>query len=120
MCGAGRHRKPSAGMRQGCRVTRWVVLLSGVNVGGANRLPMSYLRDLVGSLGHSDVVTYIQSGNLLLTSTRKDRAKIGAEICEAITSSFGLAVTAILRTSTELRASVASNPFSAEAKADAA
>jgi uncharacterized protein (DUF1697 family) len=101
-------------------VTTWVVLLRGVNVGGANRLPMSDLRDLVGSLGHSDVVTYIQSGNLLLTSTRKDRAKIAAEICAAITSSFGLAVTAILRTSTELRASIASNPFSAEAKADAA
>src|SRR3954463_2751293 len=106
MCRAGRHRKPSAGMGQGCRVTTGGGLLRGGNVGGANRLPMSDLRDLVGSLGHSDVVTYIQSGNLLLTSTRKDRAKIAAEICDGITASFGLAVTAILRTPQELRASL--------------
>ncbi|HZX53800.1 MAG TPA: DUF1697 domain-containing protein [Ilumatobacteraceae bacterium] len=101
-------------------MTTWVVLLRGVNVGGANRVPMTDLRHLVTSLGHSDVVTYIQSGNLLLTSSRKDRATIAAEIGDGIESSFGLAVTAILRTPQQLRASVKANPFSAEATADAA
>src|SRR3954451_11224957 len=101
-------------------MTTWVVLLRGVNVGGANRLPMKELRELVSSLGHSEVVTHIQSGNLVMTSASKDRATIATEICDGIKSSFGLGVTAILRTPQELRASVAANPFSAEAKVDAA
>ena len=101
-------------------MTTWVVLLRGVNVAGANRLPMTDLRELVTSLGHSDVATYIQSGNLVLTSPRKNRHTIAGEICDGIKSSFGLGVTAILRTPAELVASVAANPFSAQAKADAA
>ncbi|MGZ7011012.1 MAG: DUF1697 domain-containing protein, partial [Ilumatobacteraceae bacterium] len=52
----------------------WIVLLRGINVGGANRLGMADLRALVGSLGHTSVSTYIQSGNIVLTSARSDRA----------------------------------------------
>src|SRR3954462_7250037 len=101
-------------------MTSWVVLLRGVNVGGANPLPMKDLRELVTSLGHSDVVTYIQSGNLVMTSPRKNRQTIAAEIGDGIKSSFGLAVTVIVRPPAELSDSVAANPFAAEAKADAA
>ena len=107
-------------MWHGVGVVMWVVLLRGVNVGGANRLAMSDLRDLVGSLGHSDVVTYIQSGNVLLTSPRDDRGAVAAEICDGIRATFGLAVSAILRTPDELRAAIAANPFRAEADTDAA
>jgi len=99
-------------------VTNWVVLLRGVNVGGANRLPMADLRQLVASLGHSEIATYIQSGNLVMSSPRDDRDAIAAEICDAIRSSFGLSVSAILRTPKELADIVAANPFSAEAKVD--
>jgi len=106
-------------MWHGVPMTTWVVLLRGVNVGGANRLAMSDLRDLVGGLGHSEVVTYIQSGNVVLKSPRDDRAAVAAEICEGIRSTFGLTVSAILRTLDELRAAVAANPFRAEAEVDA-
>ncbi len=106
-------------MWHGVPMTTWVVLLRGVNVGGANRLAMSDLRDLVGGLGHSEVVTYIQSGNVVLKSPRHDRAAVAAEICEGIRSTFGLTVSAILRTLDELRAAVAANPFRAEAQLDA-
>jgi len=81
---------------------------------------MSDLRGLIGALGHSEVTSYIQSGNLLMTSPRVDRAAIAAEICAEIESSFGLVVSTILRTPHELRAGLAANPFVAEAEADAA
>jgi uncharacterized protein (DUF1697 family) len=89
----------------------WIVLLRGVNVGGANRLAMADLREQLTSLGHSDVSTYIQSGNVLLTSARKDRAAMAAEICAGIEARFGHTVSAVLRTPDELRASLAANPF---------
>ena len=89
----------------------WVVLLRGVNVGGANRLAMADLRRLASSLGHSDVATYIQSGNLVLRSPRRNRAALAAEICAGIDKSHGLRVSAVLRTPAELRKALAANPF---------
>ena len=117
--GGGPETDTARRMWHGVPMTTWVVLLRGVNVGGANRLAMSDLRDLVGGLGHSEVVTYIQSGNVVLKSPRDDRAAVAAEICEGIRSTFGLTVSAILRTLDELRAAVAANPFRAEAQLDA-
>lgn len=46
---------------------RFAAFLRGINVGGARRLPMSEVRAVLGELGASDVVTYIQSGNIVFT-----------------------------------------------------
>jgi uncharacterized protein (DUF1697 family) len=44
------------------------VLLRGINVGGKNIVPMARLREVLAELGYADVVTYIASGNVLLSS----------------------------------------------------
>ncbi len=95
----------------------WIVLLRGVNVGGANRLAMADLRSLVTALGHTDVVTYIQSGNIVLNSSRSDRARLAAEICAGIEEAHGLSVSAVVRTPDELRQSLANIPFLGEVDA---
>lgn len=92
-------------------MAKWVVLLRGVNVGGANKLAMADLRSLMESIGHTEVVTYIQSGNLVLTSPNTDRAAVAAEICTGIEHAHGLSVSAVLRTPSELRRSLAASPF---------
>src|SRR6185295_13339493 len=96
---------------QGTEMATWVVLLRGVNVGGANRLAMADLRDVVTNLGHTEVSTYIQSGNVVLKSERKDRPAMADEICAGIKAASGLSVLAVLRTAKELRVSLAANPF---------
>ena len=45
-----------------------VALLRGINVGGHGKLPMADLRAIAEGLGYGDVATYIQSGNLVLSS----------------------------------------------------
>lgn len=55
-----------------------LALLRGINVGGRNRVAMDDLRELVSGLGHSDVSTYIQSGNVLFSADGAGRAE-GAE-----------------------------------------
>ncbi|HEX3087142.1 MAG TPA: DUF1697 domain-containing protein [Ilumatobacteraceae bacterium] len=95
-------------------MTTWIVLLRGVNVGGANRLAMADLRDLVTTLGHSGVATYIQSGNVVMTSPRTDRSTMATEICSQIADSFGHKVSAVLRTPDELRHALANNPFATD------
>jgi hypothetical protein len=49
-----------------------IALLRGINVGGRNRVAMADLRAVVLGLGHTDVATYIQSGNVVFTSEEAD------------------------------------------------
>ena len=58
--------------------TRYVALLRGINVGGRNKVPMADLHEAIEAVGHTDVTTYIQSGNVLFTSSRP-RAEIEAD-----------------------------------------
>ena len=48
----------------------YVALFRGINVGGKHSVPMAKLRDVLESLGHTDVSTYIQSGNVIFTAKR--------------------------------------------------
>lgn len=47
------------------RMTVFIALLRGVNVGGHKKIPMSEVHSLCAGMGWSDVRSYIQSGNLL-------------------------------------------------------
>ena len=49
-------------------MNRYVVLLRGINVGGKNLIKMTALKACLEQAGFADVVTYIQSGNVLLSS----------------------------------------------------
>jgi uncharacterized protein (DUF1697 family) len=91
-------------------VKTYVALLRGVNVGGKNLVPMRELRSLLTSLGHEDVVTYIQSGNAVFASPRPERV-IAAELEQRIEAAFGIRVSALLRTRRQLADVAAGNPF---------
>ena len=89
-------------------VARCVGLLRGVNVGGRNALAMAELRSLFESLGHRDVTTFIQSGNILFTPAAPVTA---GELEAAIRGRFGLEVSVMLRTGRQLRRVLGTNPF---------
>ncbi len=86
-------------------------MLRGINVGGNAMIKMDALRQLVSELGYSDVSTYIQSGNVVLTSRKGTTATIGAGIEARIKKDLGMHVTVIVRTNAELAAIVRKNPF---------
>jgi uncharacterized protein (DUF1697 family) len=90
----------------------YLVLLRGINVGGKNKVPMAQLRELLESLGYSDVRTYIASGNVLLRSDRK-AAAIKARIEEALPKTFRLdsaLVAVLVLTHDELRRMIKEKP----------
>ena len=62
-------------------MTRYVTLLRGVNVGGANVIKMVDLARVVRELGYDDVKTVLASGNVVFTSS--DSAAIAKERLEA-------------------------------------
>jgi len=67
-----------------------VALLRGINVGGRNRVAMADLREVVLGLGHTEVATYIQSGNVVFTSEEADTARIAAALERAIAKYLGV------------------------------
>jgi uncharacterized protein (DUF1697 family) len=94
---------------------RYIALLRGINVGGNKKLSMADLRELLSSLGHADVATYIQSGNALFTSPRDDPAELEQEIESRIARELGLSIRVLIRTRDELAAVVDANPFQSAA-----
>lgn len=62
-------------------------------------------------LGHEDVRTYLQSGNVVFEGRSSTSKKIAAEIEAAISKSFDLTVSVIVRTRRELERVAAGNPF---------
>ncbi|MEA2607379.1 MAG: hypothetical protein QOI00_2136 [Chloroflexota bacterium] len=70
-------------------MTRYLILLRGINVGGRNKVPMAALRELLESHGHTKVATYIASGNAILSSDQS-AAAIKRELEAALPETFKL------------------------------
>ena len=92
-------------------MTAMICLLRGVNVGGHNMIKMDALRALCESLGHCNVQTYVQSGNVVFQTSERDPVKVGAKIEDAIEKKLGFRPDIILRTAAEMREVIARNPF---------
>jgi uncharacterized protein (DUF1697 family) len=93
-----------------------VAFLRAVNVGG-RRVPMRELPARFESLGHTDVSTYLQSGNVLFTSSGADRPRIGSELEAALADAYGIDVGIVLRDGPSMSETIAANPYH-EAEAD--
>src|SRR2546430_16465128 len=87
-----------------------VALLRGINVGGRNKVPMADLREVVTSLGHADVSTYIQSGNVLFSTADTDTAKLAAALESAIEDRFGIWSSVVVLSRDDLAGVLAANP----------
>jgi uncharacterized protein (DUF1697 family) len=97
-----------------------ISMLRGVNVGGHNKIKMDALRSLYESLKFTGCQTYVQSGNLVFATRERDSDLncLAARLQSAIARKFGFSPDVILRTSAELRAAVAKNPFAKHAGLD--
>jgi uncharacterized protein (DUF1697 family) len=89
-------------------------LLRGINVGGRNKLGMPELRVLMAELGHTDVATYIQSGNAVFTSPETDTTRLADELEQAIADQLNVSCGVVVVTRDELQQVIDHNPFPAE------
>lgn len=91
-------------------MTRWIALLRAVNVGGTGKLPMAELKAMAEALGFAQVRTYIASGNLVFESHQSEAA-IKAALESRLAQYAGKPVGVLVRTSAEMAAVAAANPF---------
>ena len=92
-------------------MTIYIALLRGINVGGSRKVPMAQLREAFVGAGATDVVTYIQSGNVALRHPARSVDELRVELEGAIEASFGFEVPVVLRTKAQLAAVVEHNPY---------
>ena len=92
-------------------MTTYVALLRGINVGGHTKVGMDDLRRLFVALGHADVKSYVQSGNVLFSSPVEESSRLVGDIQRRIARDLGVTVTVLLRTRDDLAHVVANNPF---------
>lgn len=79
-------------------MTKYIAFLREINVGAHNRMKMDELRALFESLGHEDIETYLQSGNVVFEAAQTGKVALRAEIHEAIEDEFGYDISVIIRT----------------------
>ncbi|MAB58669.1 MAG: hypothetical protein CL524_14150 [Aequorivita sp.] len=91
----------------------YIALLRGINVGN-KQMKMADLKILFEELGFADVVTYIQSGNVVFAS--KSKNGLTEKISKGIQKSFGFEVPVLVKTVSEIEGILAACPFSEEKK----
>ena len=89
-----------------------IAFLRGINVGGHRKIRMADLKQVHAGMGHTKVVTYLQSGNVIFECDESARPVLIREIEDAYESNLGVRPTVILRSPAELRVTAAACPFS--------
>jgi uncharacterized protein (DUF1697 family) len=97
----------------------YVALLRGINVGGSNLIRMPALKACFEDQGHGDVATYIQSGNVLFTSSSSDRPKLTRQIEEGLSNTFACQSRVVVRSYEQMKRVIDGAPKGFGARATA-
>jgi Uncharacterized protein conserved in bacteria len=90
---------------------RYVALLRGINIGGANQMKMDDLKAVFSKLGFENVKSYINSGNLAFDCKKTSENKLIDKIETAVESRFGRRVHIMIREQNEIERILKNNPF---------
>jgi len=96
-------------------VAAQIVLLRGINIGSRNRIAMPALREALETAGFEDVQTYVQSGNVVLSSKTKAE-QTARKVERLIAKEFGLEIAVVTRTRAEVARVVKLDPLGKVAK----
>ena len=88
----------------------YVALLHGVNVGGSNLIRMPALKACFEAQGHRDVLTYIQSGNVLFKAGRSNQLALTRQIEKALSKTFAYESRVVVRSLEQMKAIVEGAP----------
>jgi len=80
----------------------YLALLRGINVGGNNKVDMKKLKTTFESLGYTNVVTYINSGNIIFEDSSKEKGRLAGVIEDAIKRDFQLDIKVLLKSFEEI------------------
>jgi len=89
----------------------YISILRGINLGGHNTIKMDELKNMLSTCGLKNIVTYIQSGNVVYQYKNTDTKKLNILIQGRILQQFKFEVPVITLTIDEIKTTVKLNPF---------
>ena len=92
-------------------MSHYLVLLRGINVGGKNIIKMADLKASFEAMGFSNVVTYIQSGNVLFQCEQKDKLELTAMIEKGLSKRFNFEAKVVVVAQKDLAAIIRAAPM---------
>jgi uncharacterized protein (DUF1697 family) len=90
---------------------RYVSILRGINVSGQKKIKMDDLKSLYELLDFQNVVTYIQSGNVIFDTSVNNEADLKEKIEDAIEKRYNFRVPVQIRTNREMGDIIKNCPF---------
>lgn len=94
----------------------YLVLLRGINVGKAKRVPMAELRTLLEGLGYERVATVLNSGNAAFRAHGKDPSALASDLTAALRQHFGFEIPVVVKSAEELDRIISSNGLASDAQ----
>lgn len=89
---------------------KYIALLRGINISGKNKIPMSELKIELENLGYKEVITYLNSGNVIFESDRNDKKIIKENIEKKIKEKFYLDIPILIIEKDELEELLNNHP----------
>ncbi len=92
-------------------MTKFVAFLRGINVGGNHKVPMQELKDILLNMGFENIITLLNSGNVIFEAKPTEIAELESLIAQQLNSSFGFPIPVIIRSAENLKQLIQSDPF---------
>jgi len=97
---------------------KYVAFLRGINVGGKSLVKMAELKKCMEDAGFQNVLTYINSGNVIFESDEKNTESLVEKIEKLLTKKFGFELRIVLRSEKEMKEVVDSVPRDWDTRSD--
>ncbi len=91
---------------------KYISILRGINVSGQKNIKMGDLKSLYESLDFQNVMTYIQSGNVIFDASKNNKNDLKTKLEEAIEEKYNFHVPVEIRTNREIGDILNNCPFS--------
>jgi uncharacterized protein (DUF1697 family) len=100
------------------QMNKYIAILRGINVSGHNMIKMKELQAMFTNMGFTNVITYIQSGNVIFEGNPDTTTGLAERISKEILTTFGCTVPVLVLEGTEIKRVAGDNPFLARPGTD--
>ncbi len=93
------------------KVSLFVALLRGINVGGKHKVPMAHLRKSFEAMGFTHVQTLLNSGNVIFQASSEDAIQLENKITENLEKEYGFPIPVLIREKEKIQKLLITDPF---------
>lgn len=90
---------------------KYIAFLRGINVGGNHKVPMANLKEELLKLGFKNIITILNSGNIIFEAKEKDALVLEKELETQLGTIYGFPIPTIVRTAQEIQTLITAVPF---------